>query len=89
MTEKTMARVQSANEYTFAVELHATKDEVRQIIEKTFGVKVAGVRTQISRGKEKRFGKARQSVKMSDRKYAVVKLKGKDKIELFDIQEQK
>ena len=42
--------------YTFEVNKHATKPEIRQAVEKLFGVKVLKVNTINVRGKEKRMG---------------------------------
>lgn len=82
ITEKAAARAELANEYFFAVHRQATKTLVRHAVEKLFKVKVISVHTMTVPGKRRRFG--RHIGKGSDWKKAIVKLKEKQKIELFE-----
>ena len=88
ISEKSLSRVESANEYTFQAPRQATKLGVRQAVEKLFAVKVLSVRTKVLPGKTKRAGKTRRQIKKADSKQVVVRLDKKDKIELFEIKEK-
>ena len=52
-TEKFIQQIEYANTIVFKVDVRATKQNVKDEIEKTFGVKVADVRTYISPKGEK------------------------------------
>ena len=60
------------NKVVFRVPLEATKDEVKQAVEKLFSVKVASVNTLRHKGKTKRFRGVEG--KRSDTKKAIVTL---------------
>ena len=60
------------NKVVFRVPLEATKDEVKQAVEKLFSVKVASVNTLRHKGKNKRFRGVEG--KRSDTKKAIVTL---------------
>jgi large subunit ribosomal protein L23 len=83
ITEKSMADA-LANQYTFSVNPHATKTQIRHAIEEIFKVNVLKVNTVNVRGKSRNF--ARRGVKthgkQSDSKKAIVTLKPGQKIEL-------
>jgi large subunit ribosomal protein L23 len=83
ITEKSMADAR-ANQYTFSVNPHATKTQIRHAIEEIFKVNVLKVNTVNVRGKSRNF--ARRGVKthgkQSDSKKAIVTLKPGQKIEL-------
>ncbi len=70
--------------YTFEVEVHATKGQIKQAVEEAFAVKVVGIRTSKVAGKTHRVGRFRHQVKMPDQKKAIVKLKQGQKIEIFE-----
>ena len=55
ITEKSMAAMGN-RKYTFMVDTHANKYEIKEAVEKIFGVKVQGVCTINMQGKEKRVG---------------------------------
>lgn len=55
VTEKTNDDI-AIGKYTFIVDKHATKTEIRQAVEKVFTVKVISVNTVNYDGKEKRMG---------------------------------
>jgi large subunit ribosomal protein L23 len=55
VTEKSTVQKEQAQQYVFAVDRRANKDEIKKAVEKIFKVKVNAVRTQNMRGKVKRF----------------------------------
>lgn len=58
--------------YTFTVDIHATKEDIKKAIDMVYGVRPTSVRTAIFEGKRKRFGLIRG--KRSDWKKAIVEL---------------
>lgn len=79
VTEKTSAAHQERGEYTFRVDVHATKPAIKSAIEQLFGVTVTGVWTSTQRGKVRQVG---AFVGLRPRwKKAIVKLKEGDTIE--------
>ena len=68
--------------YAFEVDKKATKQEIKQAVEKYFRVKVVTVNTAICRGRAKRtkFGVG----KIESWKKALVRLKAGEKIGLFE-----
>lgn len=83
ITEKSMANA-LGSQYTFVVNPHATKTQIRHAIEEIFGVNVLEVNTVNVRGKKRSVARRgnRTSGKQSDTKKAVVTLKAGQKIEL-------
>ena len=81
VTEKTTWMAGRHNAYTFEVHPDANKYMVERAIQELYKVSVAEVRTIIRKGKTRRtkYGTA----KKSDKKRAIVVLKGEDRIELF------
>lgn len=80
VTEKT--RTQSeANSIVFAVDLRATKQDVRAAVEKLFGVDVKSVNTMIVAGKRRRT--AHGPAKRSNWKKAIVTLKEGQSLSFF------
>jgi len=80
VTEKSTLATERSNAYTFLVDMHANKIEIKQAIEKIFKVKVDRVRTQVRKGKPSRV---RFKVGFHpDWKRAVVTLKEGHKIEI-------
>ena len=82
LTEKTMADAKNGK-YTFWVGVNDTKYEVKENVSKLFSVKVETVRTvnYKSRTWKNYAGKMK---KVTAGKKAVVTLKGKDKIDVFE-----
>jgi Ribosomal protein L23 len=81
ITEKSMAAMGN-RKYTFAVDIHADKTQIKDAVEKIFGVKVQDVCTMKILGKEKRVGV--HIGKRPDWKKAIVTLTPDSKaIELF------
>ncbi len=70
------------NTYSFEVDWHATKTDIKKAIETNFKVKVEAVRTMIFRGRY--FRKQANLGKPQLQKKALVKLAAGEKIALFE-----
>ncbi|HWQ75857.1 MAG TPA: 50S ribosomal protein L23 [Syntrophomonas sp.] len=81
VTEKSMDLL-ADNKYTFIVDKHSNKTEIKNAIEHIFKVDVVKVYTMNIKGKPKRMG--RFEGKRPDRKKAIVSLKSGQKIRLFE-----
>ncbi|MFA9397140.1 MAG: 50S ribosomal protein L23 [Clostridiaceae bacterium] len=82
VTEKSMAAMED-KKYTFIVDIHANKVEIKKAVEEVFGVKVQDVNTLKTMGKVKRVGV--HIGKRADYKKAIVKLTADSKaIEFFE-----
>jgi large subunit ribosomal protein L23 len=81
VSEKSLGLMEE-NKYTFIVDTHANKIEIKHAVEEIFKVSVLDVRTMHVKGKFKRQGKF--SGYTSDRKKAIVTLKAGDKIEVYE-----
>jgi large subunit ribosomal protein L23 len=81
ITEKTAAQTEKYNRYGFRVELKATKNQIKEAVEKLYDVKVEKVNTNITPGKLKRMG--RNITKSPKIKKAWVQLAEGQKIEFF------
>lgn len=82
ITEKSMAAL-ADRQYTFVVDKHANKSQIKRAVEEVFGVKVEDVKTARYLGKNKRVGV--HFGKRPDYKKAVVKLTPDSKtIEFFE-----
>jgi len=81
ITEKS-TRLSESNKYVFEVDKKASKDQVRQAVEKAFKVGVLGVNIIKVPGETKRMG--RREVKRPPWKKAIVTLKEGDKIQFFE-----
>lgn len=79
VTEKSLARAERRNTYTFEVASNANKVQIRSAVEKVFKVTVTGVRTQSCHGKLRRMG--RSIGRTADWKKAIVRVKAGDSIE--------
>ncbi len=88
ISEKSMVLAQNGI-YTFEVAREANKDQVATAVTTAFNVHVIDVATSVIKGKERRFGAKRTPKKMSDSKKAMVTVKKGEKIDLFDIKEDK
>ena len=86
LSEKSMGLI-SGKCYTFIVEKHASKTEIRQAIESIFDVKVDSVRTIQRLGKIKRQGRT-QGRRPSTHKAYVTLTKDSKGIEFFDSMSQ-
>lgn len=70
-TEKSTL-VGESNQYFFVVQNTATKQDIKQAVERVFGVKVKSVNTAVRKGKLKTF-RGRRAL-LSDKKRAMVRL---------------
>lgn len=81
ITEKGTWLASDRNSYSFLVDLHATKDQIKKAVAEAYSVRVAKVRTQVRKGKTYR---TRAGIgKDGDWKKAIVELHPEDKIEIF------
>lgn len=85
LTEKSMKLLQEENKYTFDVDVHANKTEIKQAVEKMFNVKVTSVNTMNVRPKKRRWGAYYGNT--NKRKKAIVSLAADNKIDLFGEEE--
>lgn len=82
ITEKSMNDM-ADKKYTFIVDIHARKDQIKKAVEEIFEVKVDKVNTVRTQGKMKRVGV--HIGKKADYKKAIVKLTADSKsIEFFE-----
>jgi large subunit ribosomal protein L23 len=82
ITEKSMTFIQD-KKYTFIVDIHANKVQIKNAVEEIFGVKVEKVNTLKTMGKTKRVGV--HIGKRADYKKAYVQLTADSKsIEFFE-----
>lgn len=87
LTEKSLDQAKEGN-YTFWVDRRLNKNQIRKLIEEAFGVHVIRVRTINVRGETKRTFQGRKTV-IKPRKKAMVTLKEKEKIDLFETKKGK
>jgi large subunit ribosomal protein L23 len=83
ISEKSYA-LMDEHTYVFVVDPKASKVEIREAVEDAFGVRVASVNTMVRKGKRKRQRRVAAFGKRPDRKRAIVRLVGDDRIELFE-----
>ena len=84
LSEKSTLVRENLKQYTFKVDLRATKDDVRKALESVYGVKATKIQTLITRGKVVRKG---NHVSMTSKtKKAVVTLVEGAKLPLFEDQ---
>ena len=81
VSEKSMAGMRDGR-YTFVVDLHANKVEIRKAVEEVFKVKVSAVNTIRVRGKQRRVG--RSEGYRPDWKKAIVSLTAGQRIQSMD-----
>ncbi|MBC7235306.1 MAG: 50S ribosomal protein L23 [Chloroflexi bacterium] len=82
LTEKTSNQADTLRQYTFEVDMRATKQDVRKAVETIFDVTVEDVRVMRVPGKTRRFG--RHVGRTSVWKKASVTLAPGDTISLFE-----
>ena len=88
ITEKTM-QLTAKDRFTFVVAKQASKHTIADVVEKQFKVNVLDVATSVIKGKVRKFGAKRMSKAILDSKKAIVQLKKGQKIDLFEIKEEK
>lgn len=81
VTEKAMFQSTELNQYTFKVNILATKPEIKAAVESLFEVKVTGVSTQIRKGKPRRSRFTMGRTKTW--KKAIVTLDSESRIDFF------
>ena len=82
LTEKSIAEAKKGH-YTFWVPVDLNKYQIKELVNKSFGVHVIKVSTQSRKGRTYQT-LAKKKVTVSARKKALVVLKDKEKIELFE-----
>lgn len=82
INEKSTLCRRYGNQYVFAVDLRANKQEISEAVSQLFNVKVESVNTLIMPGKNKRFG--RHVGHVGKWKKAVVTLADGQNIDFFD-----
>lgn len=83
ITEKSTRLAGEENKYVFQVARRATKNQIKEAIEKLFKVKVKKITTTVVKGKKRRIWGLRKEIKKSDWKKAVVQLVEGQKIDIF------
>ena len=86
ITEKSM-RSAANSIYTFEVDLGDTKSQVKQLVESLFKVKIIGMNILRRHVPAKSTGSKRLTGNPGHSKYAVVRLKKGQTIDLFDLKE--
>lgn len=81
VTEKGVFQSEKFNQYTFEVNPHATKTQIKEAVESLFEVEVEKIATQTRKGKARRYRFRYGRTK--DWKKAIVKLKGDHRIDFF------
>lgn len=85
VTEKTIARANQENVYTFEVSKSADKHAIKAVIEQTYGVKVITVNNVVRPKKIKRTGRKRLLATRAKTKKSLIKLQEGQTIGLFDV----
>ena len=83
ISEKSYALMEDGA-YVFVVDPRASKVQIREAVEETFNVRVESVNTLNRKGKRKRNRRQSTFGKRPDSKRAIVRLRGEDRIELFE-----
>ncbi|MBI4058387.1 50S ribosomal protein L23 [Candidatus Gottesmanbacteria bacterium] len=86
LTEKTIFLARTGW-FTFLVDRHAQKREIRKAVEQEFKVHVIDVKTAMIHTKPRRVGKLRLIKSAVVRKKAMARLKENEKIDLFTIEQ--
>jgi large subunit ribosomal protein L23 len=81
LTEKSTFAMNEKAQYSFLVDAHARKDQIKRAIEDLYKVKVVGVSTQVRKGKQRRLRVG--VVNEPTTKKAIVRLAEGQVIELF------
>lgn len=88
VTEKSIDLARSANVYTFEVARTATKDQIKEAVEKLYGVEVLTINTISSHRTYKATGRKRLKTIMASTKKALLTLKKGQTIDLFDFDKE-
>ena len=82
ITEKTTAKMESENKYSFRVDPRANKNKIKKAVEQMFNVKVIKVNTKIRKAKPRRL-RLRQEGKTASWKEAIVTLQKGQSIDIL------
>lgn len=82
ISEKSAILKDTTGQYSFEVDVRATKTEIKKAVSHLFDVKVKSVRTLIAPGKVKRRGSKLSTAKRT--KKAIVTLAADQKISIFE-----
>ncbi|QQS38969.1 50S ribosomal protein L23 [Candidatus Woesebacteria bacterium] len=82
LTEKSLADAKEGK-YSFWVDVNATKFKIKQLVKEVFAVEVVKIRTANFKGESKKTYTGRKK-SIKPRKKAIVTLRGKGKIDVFD-----
>lgn len=88
ITEKTV-KLTSKGIFTFLIEKKSRKEDLRKLIEKLFSVNVVSINTVSIKGELKKNFKSNTYYTKKFTKKALIKLKKGQKIDLFDLEEEK
>ena len=83
LTEKSLSKAKKGN-YTFWVDRKLNKHQIKKLVSEVFDVVVVKVRTINVAGEKKKNNKGKIKV-VKPRKKAMVTLKEKEKIDLFEV----
>ncbi len=86
ITEKSMVAAENGR-YTFRVAKTLSKFTIKHLVSETFGVHVTEVRTMNQKEETKR-GMTRRAKTIPAYKKAIVRLKDKEKIDLFEVKQK-
>lgn len=86
LTEKSLSEAKKGK-YTFFVPRALTKNQIKKLVNNTFGVHVIGISTIKISGESKRNFKGKKQ-RIMPRKKAIISLKEKEKIDLFEVKEK-
>jgi len=87
ITEKSMLDAK-AGKYTFNVDPGLNKNQIKDLLGKVFGVHVVTVKTLTYKGRVKKNFKGNK-ITVAKIKKAIITLKDKEKIDLFETKEEK
>lgn len=87
ITEKSLSFA-SRGWYTFAVDVHARKEDIVRELKQAYNVDVTEVRTMRMPSKTRKVGRKMTTVTKSEWKKAMVQLKQGQKLDIYDVPEQ-
>lgn len=88
ITEKALRLVANENKYTFKVNKNASKQQIKETVEKLYKVNVKKINVVNIKGKKKRSWLRRREIKERNWKKAIVELPEGQKILVFEVEEK-
>lgn len=82
-TEKSYG-LTALDRFTFKVDRHATKTQIKNEVEKLYGVNVVSINTAVSKSRITKSGRSGKKVTEKGYKKAIIQLKSGQKIKLFN-----